>query len=100
NGLPFGGAVVIPPDADPAPDALVLRGLVPRWGQGGNTVRLAGTGFGATRGQVTVQGASATVLSWTDTLITVRINGSARGWHALRVQTVGGQTSNPRDFRQ
>jgi hypothetical protein len=80
--------------------APVLRGLSPRFGQGGSTLRLAGTGFGATQGQVTAQGASVIVLSWSDTLITARINGTTRGWHSLRVRTAGGQTTNPRDFRQ
>jgi hypothetical protein len=104
NGLPF-GATVNPPPAPPPPPTgatppFTLRGLTPRFGVTGATVRLSGSGFGATPGRVTVAGVNATIVSWSDTLIVVRITGTTRGRHDVRVVRADGQTSNLREFRQ
>jgi uncharacterized protein YkwD len=102
NALAFG------PDSSPSPvptpgqtsGSLRLRGVSPRWGVGGSTVRLSGVAFGSSAGSVRVQGAAATVLSWSDTLITLRIEGSTRGRHGIQVVTNAGVVSNSVDFRQ
>lgn len=79
---------------------LLLQGIQPNRGYSGATVRLIGTGFGATPGQVRVENATATVLSWSDTSISVRISGPNRGRHAVRVVRADGQLSTWREFRQ
>jgi hypothetical protein len=96
NSLSSGEAILSPP----LPTQFVLQGILPSRGVSGATVRLVGTLFGSTPGQVRVENATATVLSWSDTSISVRISGPNRGRHAVRVVRANGQVSDWREFRQ
>lgn len=64
-------------------------------------LRLVGAGFGAAAGQVqvVVGDASVTVLSWSDTEIDFRIEGSVAGRKGLRVLRADGQQSAIIGFR-
>jgi uncharacterized protein YkwD len=99
NPLSLGG-ISSPPPPPTVTTQLLLQGIQPSRGISGTTVRLVGTAFGASPGQVRVENATATVLSWSDTSISVRISGPNRGRHEVRVVRADGQVSNWREFRQ
>jgi uncharacterized protein YkwD len=87
------------PMPHPAPVRLRLRSLQPASGPSGSVVHLLGIGFGSAPGQVPTSGATATVLSWSDSDVTVRIEGTQVGWMNLRVVRSDGRLSNGASFR-
>jgi uncharacterized protein YkwD len=99
--------VASPPPApasipDPAPLAAKIRFdyIQPRRGRSGTMVQLIGAGFGASAGQVKVNGGSATVLSWSDTEIDIQIEGSNPGRKGVGFIRSDGRHSPLRLFRQ
>ena len=69
----------------PASRALRFYYISPRNGGSGTVAHILGTGFGADAGQLLIAGASATVLSWSDSEIVVRIEGPKPGRKGLRI---------------
>jgi hypothetical protein len=59
--------------------------MTPRNGASGTVAHLYGTGFGTTAGQIRAAGATATVLSWSDSEIVFRIEGPHPGRRGLRI---------------
>ena len=60
----------------------------------GTTVTITGTGFGVTRGVVTIGGVSASITNWTDTSITATVPTNLSTRSADVVVNSGGVTSN------
>lgn len=96
NGLmsnPFPFAVIPPPPPPPQ-----IASISPSSGQAGASVTIAGSHFGASQGQSTVEfsGVKATVTSWSDNqVVCVAPNGATTGTVLV---TVGSQASNAMNF--
>ncbi len=82
----------------PATD-LRMNEALPNRGPSGTMVRLTGTGFGTAAGQVKVDGGQATVLSWSDTEIDIRIGGTTAGRKGIWILRKDGHASPIRSFR-
>ncbi|HET8984446.1 MAG TPA: IPT/TIG domain-containing protein, partial [Trueperaceae bacterium] len=78
------------PSGPPIPQA---TGVTPSVAERGDTITVAGTGFGQD-GTVTIGGAVATPTSWSDTSIEVQVPaGAANAWGDVEVVTAGGSTT-------
>jgi hypothetical protein len=82
----------------PATD-LRMNEALPNRGPSGTIVRLTGTGFGSAAGEIKVNGAEATVLSWSDTEIDIRVEGSTPGRKGIWILRSDGLASPIRSFR-
>ena len=71
----------------------------PNRGPSGTRAHLIGSGFGSASGQVQISGATATVLSWSDTTVFIRIKGSRPGQKGVRIIRADGRQSPIRPFR-
>jgi hypothetical protein len=83
----------------PGPSGLRLDAVFPSQARSGDTFRLTGAGFGAQPGRVRAYGALVTLLSWSDTEVTVRVTSSRIGKKALWIELPGGSSSNRRYFK-
>lgn len=80
--------------------AVVIDFLQPTGGKVGDPVSIGGSGFGATQGSgtVTFSGATATILTWSDTLIECEIAGSPfPGEGNVTVEVTGDDTTSGTD---
>jgi hypothetical protein len=82
----------------PPPPAPQISSISPNYGAPGATIQIAGTGFGATQGNstVTVGGAAASIVSWSNTAISISVPGGAVTGNI--VVTVGAVASNGEPF--
>ncbi|HEQ8612340.1 TPA: alpha-amylase AmyA [Streptococcus pyogenes] len=63
-------------------------------GIAGNKITISGQGFGNSKGQVTFGEISAEILSWSDTLITLKVPTVPANYYNISVTTADKQTSN------
>jgi hypothetical protein len=89
------------PIVTPLPPAVGLRFFYqsPRNGASGSVVHLYGAGFGTTAGQIQMAGATATVLSWSDTEIVLRVESARLGRRGLRIVRADGRAGPVIAFR-
>jgi len=66
-----------------------ITSLTPNKARTGATLTLTGTAFGASAGTVTVNGISATVLTWADTVLTFRVPSGARTGNVIATRPEG-----------
>ncbi|AGM98512.1 alpha-amylase family glycosyl hydrolase [Streptococcus iniae] len=71
-----------------------LGDVDPSMGISGNELTLVGQGFGSSKGQVNFGAIQAEVLSWSDTMIKIKIPEMAAGYYDISVKAANGQTSN------
>ena len=77
------------PTPPPVPDATSLS---PAVAERGDSITIAGTGFGTTPGSVTIGGVAAVATDWTATSITATVPaGAANAWQDVTVTTAGGE---------
>lgn len=83
----------------PAPSTPQAGDLAPVMGRSGNTVAVTGTGFGSTTGSVSVGGANASIMYWSDAKVDFVVPTAApTGKVSVTVTTSGGGTSNGIDY--
>lgn len=70
----------------------------PTLGQPGVTVTIAGDNFGASTGSVTINGAAATIKSWSNTSVTFTVPNVANGVYQAQLKSSGGVAANPIQF--
>jgi glycosidase len=78
----------------PTTTAPALGSLWPTSGQPGMQITLAGMGFGARAGEITVGGSRATVLSWKDDVVVGRVPEISNGVYDVGIKTATGKLSN------
>ena len=89
------------PIVTPVPPAVGLRFFyqTPRNGESGTVVHLYGTGFGTTAGQIQMAGATATLLTWSDAEIVLRVESARLGRRGLRIVRADGRAGPVIAFR-
>jgi glycosidase len=78
----------------PTPGSPEVGNIDPVMGRTGNVVAVTGQGFGSSQGSVSVGGANATIISWSNTEVDFQVpSGAPAGTDQVAV-TTGGGTSN------
>jgi glycosidase len=70
----------------------------PTVGQPGMTVTIAGDNFGASTGSLTINGAAATINTWTNTSVTFAVPAVANGVYQAQLKSSGGVLANTIQF--
>ena len=70
----------------------------PTVGQPGMTVTLAGDSFGSTKGSLTINGAAATIQSWSNTSVTFTVPSVAGGVYQAQLKNAAGTAANTIQF--
>jgi hypothetical protein len=73
-----------------------ITSMTPTNGPAGMGFSLSGTSFGNNAGTVTINGAQATVLQWSDTKITLQVPGTAAGAYPPVITTSDNKASDPK----
>lgn len=77
-----------------------IGNIDPLMGVAGNTVTITGCGFGSTAGTVSFGTKAATVVSWSDSCIQVKVPTMAAGYYSIKVTTkTGASVSNYAKFK-
>lgn len=74
-------------------NATKIGDVDPGMGIAGNTVAISGDGFGTNAGSVTFGDTEAEIVSWSNTLIEVKVPGVAAGKYDITVNAAGGSDS-------